>query len=132
MYDLIFELLLYPLHFFNSITQVIDLLDRIQTYKLPFMCETIIEVTHRNWLVVPAKIKNSKPSQMVETQNTEEPPQKEYEEMDIQDQESEYNESLPEDPESYCSVPYVARPSCWQESHSAFLTKLRKIQPLRS
>ncbi|XP_068009781.1 tRNA (adenine(58)-N(1))-methyltransferase, mitochondrial [Melanerpes formicivorus] len=118
-----------------NITQVIDLLDRIRTYRLPFMCETVIEVTHRNWLVVPAKIKNSKPGQMVETQNTEEPPPKEYEEMDIQDQviakESEYNGSLPEDPESYCSVPYVARPSCWQESHSAFLTKLRKIQPLR-
>ncbi|XP_074753478.1 tRNA (adenine(58)-N(1))-methyltransferase, mitochondrial isoform X2 [Athene noctua] len=116
-----------------NITQVIDLLDKVRTYKLPFLCERIIEVTHRNWLVLPAKIKNSKSSQMVETQeNIEEPPQKEYEEIHIQDQvffkESEYSESHSDNAETYCSVPYVARPSYWQEAHSAFLTKLRKFQ----
>ncbi|KAK4823713.1 hypothetical protein QYF61_005982 [Mycteria americana] len=120
-----------------NITQVIDLLDRIRTCKLPFLCERIIEVTHRNWLVLPAKIKNCKSSQMVETQeNIEEPPQKEYKENHIQDEvvlkESEYNESLSDDAETYCSVPYVARPSYWQDAHSAFLTKLRKFGPLLS
>ncbi|XP_074024672.1 tRNA (adenine(58)-N(1))-methyltransferase, mitochondrial [Numenius arquata] len=118
-----------------NITQVIDLLDRIRTWKLPFLCERIIEVTHRNWLVLPAKLKNCKSSQIVETQeNIQEPPQKEYEEIHIQDQvvlkESEYNESLSDEAETYCSVPYVARPSYWQEAHSAFLAKLRKYRPL--
>ncbi|KFV94242.1 hypothetical protein N326_07324, partial [Eurypyga helias] len=72
-----------------NITQVIELLDRIRTWKLPFLCEKIIEVTHKNWLVLPAKTKNGKSSQM----------------------------------------PYVARPSYWQDAHSAFLTKLRKFRP---
>ncbi|XP_069656050.1 tRNA (adenine(58)-N(1))-methyltransferase, mitochondrial isoform X2 [Haliaeetus albicilla] len=120
-----------------NITQVIDLLDTIRTCKLPFLCERIIEVTYRNWLVLPAKIKNCKSSQMVETQeNIEEPPQKEYEEIHIQDQavlkESEYNESLSDDAETNCSMPYVARPSYSQDGHSAFLTKLRKFRPLLS
>ncbi|NXU81265.1 TR61B protein, partial [Oreotrochilus melanogaster] len=77
-----------------NITQVIRLLDGIRTCKLPFSCERIMEVTHRNWLVIPAKIKNFKSNQI--------------------------------------SVPYVARPSYWQEGHSAFLTKLRKFGPLLS
>ncbi|NXH50709.1 TR61B protein, partial [Dicaeum eximium] len=37
-----------------NITQVIDLLDRIWSCKLPFLCERIIEVTHRSWSVLPA------------------------------------------------------------------------------
>ncbi|XP_065488774.1 tRNA (adenine(58)-N(1))-methyltransferase, mitochondrial isoform X2 [Caloenas nicobarica] len=120
-----------------NITQVIDLLDKIRTCKLPFVCEKIIEVTHRNWLVLPAKIKNCKSSHMAETkENIEEPPQKEYEEAHIPDQvvlkESEYNESLSDDAETYCSVPYIAKPSYWQDAHSAFLTKLRKFRPLIS
>ncbi|NXH58228.1 TR61B protein, partial [Rhabdornis inornatus] len=69
-----------------NITQVVDLLDRIRSCKLPFLCERIIEVTHRNCDAA----------------------------------------------ETNCSVPYIARPSHWQEAHSAFLTKLRKFRPLLS
>ncbi|NXD36667.1 TR61B protein, partial [Copsychus sechellarum] len=59
-----------------NITQVIDLLDRIRSCKLPFLCEKIIEVTHRSWSVLPAKLKHWKSSQVMETQeNIEEPPQ---------------------------------------------------------
>ncbi|TRZ26089.1 hypothetical protein HGM15179_001061 [Zosterops borbonicus] len=106
-----------------NITQVIDLLDAIRSCKLPFLCERIIEVTHRSWSVLPAKLKHAKSSQMVETQgNIEEPPQNEYEEIHIQDQavlkESKYNESLGDAAETNRSVPYVARPSHWQEAHS--------------
>ncbi|NWV83805.1 TR61B protein, partial [Dasyornis broadbenti] len=36
-----------------NITQVIDLLDRIRSWKLPFLCERIIEVTHRSWSSMP-------------------------------------------------------------------------------
>ncbi|XP_030354989.1 tRNA (adenine(58)-N(1))-methyltransferase, mitochondrial isoform X2 [Strigops habroptila] len=116
-----------------NITQVIDLLDRIRTSRLPFLCEKIIEVTHRDWLVLPAKIKNFKSSQAVETlENIEETPQKEYEENYIQDQVVLTEESLSDDTETHCSVPYIARPSSWQDAHSAFLIKLRKFGPLHA
>ncbi|XP_074393013.1 tRNA (adenine(58)-N(1))-methyltransferase, mitochondrial isoform X1 [Zonotrichia albicollis] len=109
-----------------NITQVIDLLDRIRSCKLPFLCERIIEVTHRSWSVLPAKLKHNKSSHMVGTQeNIEEPPQNEYEEIHIQDEavlkESEYNESLSAAAETNHSVPYIARPSHWQEAHSGAL-----------
>nr|XP_031360138.1 tRNA (adenine(58)-N(1))-methyltransferase, mitochondrial [Lonchura striata domestica] len=120
-----------------NITQVIELLDRIRSFKLPFLCERIIEVTHRRWSVLPAKLKHYKSSQMVETQeNIEELLQNENEEVHIQHQavlkESEYNESLRDAAETNHSVPYIARPSHWQEAHSAFLTQLRKFRPLLS
>lgn len=84
----VLKIFLYPLHFFKSITQVIDLLDRIRTCRLPFACENIIEVTHRNWLVLPAKIKNCKSSQRVEIQEDieEDPQQKECDEIQTRDQ----------------------------------------------
>uniref|UniRef100_A0A8C3UA00 tRNA (adenine(58)-N(1))-methyltransferase n=1 Tax=Catharus ustulatus TaxID=91951 RepID=A0A8C3UA00_CATUS len=106
-----------------NITQVIDLLDRIRSWKLHFLCERIIEVTHRSWSVLPAKLKHCKSSQVVEIQeNIEEPPQNDYEEIHVQDQavlkESKYNESLSDAAEANHSVPYIARPSHWQEAHS--------------
>ena len=61
--------------------------------------------------MLPAKIKNCKSSQTVETpENTEEPPQKEYEEIHIQDEvvlkESEYNGKnvIAEEISCYCNL----------------------------
>ncbi|XP_072187277.1 tRNA (adenine(58)-N(1))-methyltransferase, mitochondrial isoform X2 [Excalfactoria chinensis] len=118
-----------------NITQVIDLLDRIRTRRLPFACEKIVEVTHRNWSVLPAKIKNCKSSQRAESQEDgeEDPQQKECDEIQTGDQialnEGEGNESFPDNAETPCAAPYIARPSRWQDAHSAFLTKLRKFRP---
>uniref|UniRef100_A0A8B9TVI4 tRNA (adenine(58)-N(1))-methyltransferase n=1 Tax=Anas platyrhynchos TaxID=8839 RepID=A0A8B9TVI4_ANAPL len=93
-----------------NITQVIDLLDRIRTCKLPFLCESIVEVTHRKWLVLPAKIKNCKSICFVvfSLKTCWKELQKDVF----------LTESISDDAETYCSVPYVARPSNWQDAHS--------------
>ncbi|XP_065595696.1 tRNA (adenine(58)-N(1))-methyltransferase, mitochondrial [Cyrtonyx montezumae] len=117
-----------------NITQVIELLDRIRMCRLPLVCEKIIEVTHRNWLVLPAEIKNCKSSQRVEPQENveEDPQQKARDEIQTQDltvlKEDECNEPFPDGVGTPCSAPYIARPSHWQDAHSAFLTKLRKFR----
>lgn len=38
----------------HSITQVIDLLEGLRCLALPLLCERIIEVPIRDWLVAPA------------------------------------------------------------------------------
>lgn len=41
----------------KSITQVIDLVEAIRTSKINLFCERIVEVTHRDWIVIPASWK---------------------------------------------------------------------------
>ncbi|KAM9154621.1 tRNA (adenine(58)-N(1))-methyltransferase, mitochondrial isoform 2-T2 [Pangshura tecta] len=117
-----------------NITQVIDLLEGIRTCHLSLLCERIIEVTHKDWLVLPAKQKNGRLASRVEPQQTvdEELQPKEGEELPIRDQsvvgESDDDESLSDYVKPYGSVPYIARPYPWQTGHTAFLIKLRKYK----
>ncbi|CDQ67380.1 unnamed protein product [Oncorhynchus mykiss] len=106
-----------------NITQVIDLLEGLRCSALPLLCERIIEVQLRDWLLAPAIQKDGRfcrrkapPS----ARNQEEG------ENNKSDEEKEYTSS-PE-PAPYGSVPYIARPHPEQASHTAFLVKLRKSQ----
>ncbi|XP_039388275.1 tRNA (adenine(58)-N(1))-methyltransferase, mitochondrial isoform X2 [Mauremys reevesii] len=117
-----------------NITQVIDLLEGIRTCHLSLSCERIIEVTHRDWLVHPAKQKDGRFASRVEPKQIvdEELQPKEGEELPIRDQsvvgESDDVESLSDYVEPYGSLPYIARPYPWQTGHTAFLIKLRKYK----
>nr|XP_005289579.1 tRNA (adenine(58)-N(1))-methyltransferase, mitochondrial isoform X2 [Chrysemys picta bellii] len=117
-----------------NITQVIDLLEGIRTCNFSLLCERIIEVTHKDWLVLPAKQKDGRLAPRVEPQQIvdEEPQPKEDEELPIRDQavigESDDVESLSDYVKPYGSVPYIARPYPWQTGHTVFLIKLRKYK----
>ncbi|XP_067420905.1 tRNA (adenine(58)-N(1))-methyltransferase, mitochondrial [Emydura macquarii macquarii] len=117
-----------------NITQVIDLLEGIRICNLCLLCERIVEVTHKDWLVLPAKRKDGRLAQRVEPQQNvdEEPETKDDEELPTQDQEvageSDDVESLSDYVKPSGSVPYIARPYPWQIGHTAFLIKLRKYK----
>ncbi|TFK09762.1 collagen alpha-3(IX) chain-like [Platysternon megacephalum] len=118
-----------------NITQVTDLLEGIRTCNLSLLCERIIEVTHKDWLVLPAKQKDGRLAPRVEPQQIvdEKPQPKEGEELPIRDQavvgeSDDVAESLSDCVEPYGSVPYIARPYPWQTGHTAFLIKLRKYK----
>uniref|UniRef100_A0A8D0GNY7 tRNA (adenine(58)-N(1))-methyltransferase n=1 Tax=Sphenodon punctatus TaxID=8508 RepID=A0A8D0GNY7_SPHPU len=105
----------------TNITQVTELLEGIRTCKLPFFCEKVLEVTHRNWLVTPARWNDGSKIQRVD------PQQKQNEELLAQeqtiDEESEEDlfnsgELLSDYTKPYSSVPYVARPYSWQAGHT--------------
>lgn len=38
----------------DSITQIIDLMEGLRCSTLPLVCERIIEVQHRDWLLAPS------------------------------------------------------------------------------
>ncbi|XP_053880047.1 tRNA (adenine(58)-N(1))-methyltransferase, mitochondrial isoform X2 [Malaclemys terrapin pileata] len=116
-----------------NITQVIDLLEGIRTCDFSLLCERIIEVTHKDWLVLPAKQKDGRLAPRVEPQQiVDEEPQPKEDELPIRDQavvgESDDVESLSDYVKPYGSVPYIARPYPWQTGHTAFLIKLRKYK----
>ncbi|CAI5770827.1 tRNA (adenine(58)-N(1))-methyltransferase, mitochondrial [Podarcis lilfordi] len=110
-----------------NITQVIDLVEAIRTSKINLFCERIVEVTHRDWIVLPASWKiggvfhNMKSNQ---SKNNESACHDENEEIPAE--QNKEDDALISDE---TKPPYIARPYPWQVGHTAFLIKLRKFNP---
>ncbi|KAG7510337.1 tRNA (adenine(58)-N(1))-methyltransferase, mitochondrial isoform X1 [Solea senegalensis] len=114
-----------------NITQVTDLLDGVRCLALPLLCEKIIEVPVRHWLVAPAVQKDGqycvrKVPSLDEDHSEDEKEEKEaaYETNKVGIYASEELSAHGHPP--FGSIPYIARPHPEQMSHSAFLVKLRK------
>ncbi|XP_044231719.1 tRNA (adenine(58)-N(1))-methyltransferase, mitochondrial isoform X2 [Thunnus albacares] len=103
-----------------NITQVVDLLEGLRCLALPLLCERIIEVPVRDWLVAPALQKDGqhckRKAPILDKDQSEE--DETSEETD--------EESTTEGNPAFGSIPYIARPHPEQMSHTAFLVKLRK------
>ncbi|KAM4543161.1 tRNA (adenine(58)-N(1))-methyltransferase, mitochondrial [Odontesthes bonariensis] len=106
-----------------NITQVIDLLEGLRCSALPLLCEHIVEVPTRDWVVAPARQKDGQYCSRKAPTPSE----------DSSQGDSAHTEELTEElrTEEDCgpafgSIPYIARPHHEQNSHTAFLVKLRK------
>ncbi|XP_038585186.1 tRNA (adenine(58)-N(1))-methyltransferase, mitochondrial isoform X1 [Micropterus salmoides] len=102
-----------------NITQVIDLLDGLRCSALPLLCERIIEVPIRNWLVAPALQKNGRYC-------ARKAPILDEDQREETSEESDKAEVTTEEHPAFGSIPYIARPHPEQMTHTAFLVKLRK------
>ncbi|XP_026882897.2 tRNA (adenine(58)-N(1))-methyltransferase, mitochondrial [Electrophorus electricus] len=104
-----------------NITQIIDLLEGLRCSTLPLVCERIIEVQYRDWLVAPSLKKDGS----FHTRKAPSEETIECEEGDSNDEEHEGPAGAMHTP--FGSVPYIARPHPEQFRHTAFLVKLRKV-----
>lgn len=106
-----------------NITQVIDLLEGLRCSRLPLLCEQIMEVPTRQWLVTPALRKDGEYcTRIAPILHEELRPQD-----DTSDEPDKKELSTEEDPDpAFGSIPYIARPNPEQMSHTAFLVKMRK------
>ncbi|KAK7152985.1 hypothetical protein R3I93_011028 [Phoxinus phoxinus] len=100
-----------------NITQVIDLMEGLRCSALPLVCERIVEVQYRDWLVGPSLKKDG-------TFNKRKAPREDDECEPSEDTAGDLN---CQDPVPFGDVPYIARPHPEQAGHTAFLIKLRKI-----
>ncbi|KAM8914038.1 tRNA (adenine(58)-N(1))-methyltransferase, mitochondrial [Spinachia spinachia] len=97
-----------------NITQVIDVLEGLRSLSLPLLCERIVEVPIRDWLVAPALQKDGR--HCVRRDPT----------VDQDQEEANREKTSTEEEPAFGSIPYLARPHPVQMSHTAFLVKLRK------
>ncbi|XP_044021887.1 tRNA (adenine(58)-N(1))-methyltransferase, mitochondrial isoform X2 [Siniperca chuatsi] len=102
-----------------NITQVIDLLDGLRCSALPLLCERIIEVPIRDWLVAPALQKDGRYC-------TRKAPSLDEDQREEEEETTTTDETDKEEHPAFGSIPYIARPHPEQMSHTAFLVKLRK------
>ncbi|GAA6084917.1 tRNA (adenine(58)-N(1))-methyltransferase, mitochondrial [Tachysurus ichikawai] len=102
-----------------NITQIIDLMEGLRCSTLPLVCERIIEVQHRDWLLAPSLKKDGSFNQRRKS------PGEEATESENEDGGKEGQASAAHFP--FGSVPYVARPHPEQNGHTGFLVKMRKI-----
>nr|XP_040055439.1 tRNA (adenine(58)-N(1))-methyltransferase, mitochondrial isoform X2 [Gasterosteus aculeatus aculeatus] len=98
-----------------NITQVIDLLEGLRCLPLPLLCERIVEVPIRDWLVAPALQKDGRHCVRRDPTLGRD-----------QGEEANAEETSKEEQPAFGSIPYLARPHPAQMSHTAFLVKLRK------
>ncbi|XP_032355783.1 tRNA (adenine(58)-N(1))-methyltransferase, mitochondrial isoform X2 [Etheostoma spectabile] len=102
-----------------NITQVIDLLEGLRCLALPLLCERIIEVPMRDWVVAPALQKDgrycARKSPILDEDQREDGISVEAD-----------TEMTKEKHPAFGCIPYIARPHPEQMSHTAFLVKLRK------
>lgn len=102
-----------------NITQVIDLLEGVRCSGLAVLCERIVEVPVRDWVVTAALQKDGQYCTR-KAPNLGEDPGSEEETSDGSDGEDHFEPT-------FGNVPYIARPHPEQMSHTAFLVKLRKF-----
>ncbi|XP_062378703.1 tRNA (adenine(58)-N(1))-methyltransferase, mitochondrial isoform X2 [Sardina pilchardus] len=107
-----------------NVTQIVDLLEGIRCSKLPLVCERIIEVQYRDWLVAPSFMKDGSFSSRRAL--SEGSPEEEVEDGDKSNGEDKEEAHSPGS-RPFGSVPYIARPHPEQAGHTAFLVRLRKI-----
>lgn len=99
-----------------NITQVVDLMESLRYSAFPLVCERIVEVQYRDWLVAPSLKKDgtfNRRKASCEANDNSEP--------------SKDTEDLTPDLVPFGDVPYIARPHPEQTGHTAFLVKLRKV-----
>ncbi|XP_072030975.1 tRNA (adenine(58)-N(1))-methyltransferase, mitochondrial-like [Amphiura filiformis] len=88
-----------------QITQTVDLLDTIRLHSVPLTIESVMEVSHRSWLVKEADIFDA----------------------DLDMAESEQGENIHEGNPAETTPKYLCRPQHNQFSHTGFLVLLRKV-----
>ncbi|XP_068608468.1 tRNA (adenine(58)-N(1))-methyltransferase, mitochondrial [Brachionichthys hirsutus] len=100
-----------------NITQIVELLESVRCLALPLLCEHVIEVPVRDWLVTPALLSDGR--YVIRKQLRE----------DGASGDTDKEETSFGNQPAFGSIPYITRPNHEQRSHSAFLVKLRKCMP---